>query len=57
MPEAHLFPANAPNVRKMPHTAHKRGSREISHVQKFNMQVGLPRENGAAAFLSGSGLK
>jgi hypothetical protein len=46
------------NVRKMPHITHKRGSQELSHVQKFNKQAGwLRRKNGAAAFLSGSGLK
>jgi hypothetical protein len=39
MPEAHLFPANAPNVRKTPHIAHKGGSQELSHVQKFNKQA------------------
>jgi hypothetical protein len=45
------------NVRKMLHTTHKGGSREVSHVQKFNKQAGWPRKNGAAASLSGSGLK
>jgi hypothetical protein len=35
MPEAHLFPANAPNVRKTPHTAHKEGSQELSHVHSL----------------------
>jgi hypothetical protein len=57
MPEAHLFPANTPNVRKTPYTAHKGGSRELSHVQKFNKQGGWLRENGAAASLGQSGLK
>jgi hypothetical protein len=45
------------NVRKMPHTTHKAGSQEVTHVQKFNKQAGWPRKNGTAAFLSGSGLK
>jgi hypothetical protein len=45
------------NVRKMPHTAHKGGSREVSHVQKFNKQAGWLRKNDAAASLGGSGLK
>jgi hypothetical protein len=44
-------------VRKTPHTAHKGGSRELSHIQKFNKQAGWPRENGAAASLGGSDLK
>jgi hypothetical protein len=44
MLEAHLFPANAPNVREMPHIAHKGGSQELSHVQKLNKQVGWPRK-------------
>jgi hypothetical protein len=44
-------------VRKTPHIAHKGGSGEVSHVQKFNKQAGWPRENGAAASLGGSGLK
>jgi hypothetical protein len=57
MLEAHLFPANAPNVKKTLHTAHKGGSREVSHVQKFNKQVGWLRENGAVVFLGGSGPK
>jgi hypothetical protein len=38
-------------IRKMPHTAHKGGSREVSHVQKYNKQAGWPRrKNGAALF-------
>jgi hypothetical protein len=45
------------NVRKMPHTTHKGGSQEVSHVQKFNKQAGWLRKNGAAASLGGSGLK
>jgi hypothetical protein len=57
MPEAHLFPANAPNVRKALHTAHKGGSRELSPVQKFTKQSGWLRENGTAASLGRSGLK
>jgi hypothetical protein len=57
MLEAHLFPANAPNVRKTPHITHKGGSRELSHVQKFNKQGGWMRENDAAASLGHSGLK
>jgi hypothetical protein len=59
MPEAHLFPANAPNTRKTPHIAHKGGSRELSHVQKFNKQAGWPRkgkEKWRAAFLGGLAL-
>jgi hypothetical protein len=32
------------NIRKTPHTAHKEGSREVSHVQKFNKQAGWPRK-------------
>jgi hypothetical protein len=44
-------------VRKTPHTSHKGGSREVSHVQKFNKQAGWLRKNGTAAFLSRSGLK
>jgi hypothetical protein len=48
---------NITTVRKTPHTTHKGGSREVSHVQKFNKQVGWLRKNGAAAFLGGSGLK
>jgi hypothetical protein len=44
-------------VRKTSHIAHKGGSREVSHVQKFNKQAGWPRKNGTAAFLSRSGLK
>jgi hypothetical protein len=32
------------SVRKMPHTTHKGGSREVSHVQKFNKQAGWPRK-------------
>jgi hypothetical protein len=43
-------------VRKTPHTTHKGGSREVSHVQKFNkwggrLVGGWPREDGAAANL------
>jgi DNA mismatch repair protein MutH len=45
------------NVRKMPHTTHKGGSWEVSHVQKFNKQVGWLREKGIAASLRRSGLK
>jgi hypothetical protein len=45
------------NVRKMPHTAHKGSSQEVSHVQKFNMQAGWLSTNGAAASLGRSGLK
>jgi hypothetical protein len=48
---------NVSTVRKTPHTAHKGGSREVSHVQKFNKQGGWPSKNGAAASLGGSGLK
>jgi hypothetical protein len=33
-------PVIGTNVRKTPHTAHKGGSREVSHVQKFNKQAG-----------------
>jgi hypothetical protein len=45
-------------VQKTLHTAHKGGSREVSHVQKFTKQADcLRRKNGAAASLSGSGLK
>jgi hypothetical protein len=33
--EGSLFPANAPNVRKTPHTAHKGGSQEVSHAQSL----------------------
>jgi hypothetical protein len=45
------------NVRKTLHITHKGGSREVSHVQKFNKQSGWLRTNGTAAFLGGSGLK
>jgi hypothetical protein len=45
------------SVRKMLHIAHKGGSREVSHAQKFNKQAGWPGKNGAAASLGGSGLK
>jgi hypothetical protein len=44
-------------VRKTLHTAHKGGSREVSHVQKFNKQAGWLRKNGAAASLGGFHLK
>jgi hypothetical protein len=46
-------------VRKTPHIAHKGGSRELSHVQKFNKQAGWPRkgkEKWRAAFLGGLAL-
>jgi hypothetical protein len=39
------------NVRKTPHTAHKGGSREVSHVQKFNKQA-AGREKMAQQLLS-----
>jgi hypothetical protein len=45
------------NVKKTPHTAHKRGSQEVFHVQKLNEQSGWLRKNGTAASLSRSGLK
>jgi hypothetical protein len=45
------------DVRKTPHAAHKGGSQEVSHVQKFNKQAGWQRKNGTAASLGGSGLK
>jgi hypothetical protein len=45
------------NGRKTSHITHKGGSREVSHVQKFNKQVGWPRKNGSAAFLGEFGLK
>jgi hypothetical protein len=48
---------NVDVVRKTPHTTHKGGSREVSHVQKFNKWAGWLREDGAAASLGGSGLK
>jgi hypothetical protein len=44
MPEAHLFLANAANVRKTPHITHKGDSGELSHVQKFNKQAGWLRK-------------
>jgi hypothetical protein len=45
-------------VRKMPHTAHKGGSLEFSHVQSLLSSLAGPEEkNDTAAFLRGSGLK
>jgi hypothetical protein len=38
------------NVRKTLHTTHKGGSREVSHVQKFNMQAGWPRKKWHSSF-------
>jgi hypothetical protein len=36
----------------MPHTAHKGGSREVAHVQKFNKQAGwLRRKKWSSALL------
>jgi hypothetical protein len=54
---SHILLQKKDIVRKTLHTAHKGGSQEVSHVQKFNKQTGWLRKNGAAASLGRSGLK
>jgi hypothetical protein len=43
-------------VRKTPHTTHKGGSREVSHVEKFNKQAGWQRKMVHQLFLVGLAL-
>jgi hypothetical protein len=41
-----------PNVRKIPHTAHKGGSREVSHVQSLISRLAGQEEKMAQQLLS-----